>query len=168
MADVDWNTGLHGDVLALVVVAGGANELKAMRQVSKTWKAGFDQLVRKLKLRANGPMLPPDGLFAERFPSVRTLDLSCNRASKGGPSDSIPRLAGSNLTHLVLQGWNALTDAWLAVLAGLPLTDLDLGDCYQLTDYGLGQLKGLPLTRLNLSGCRYLGGAGWAFLEGFS
>lgn len=161
MENVDWNTGLHVDILALVV-ASGANELKAMRQVSKDWKAGFDQSVGKLKLRSNSPLLPPNGLFAERFPSVRTLDLSCKR------TQLLQRLAGSNLTCLVLRGWDTLTDDCLAKIADLPLTDLDLGDCDQLTDLKLVQLMGLPLTRLNLKGCRGLGGAGWDFLEGFA
>lgn len=49
----DWDKGLPFDVLGLV--AGGRNDLKAMRAVSKTWRIGFERSAVKIEVDVGGP-----------------------------------------------------------------------------------------------------------------
>lgn len=54
-APIDWDKGLPIDVLA--IIGGGREETKSMREVSKTWKAGFERGVHRLKILLNSPVL---------------------------------------------------------------------------------------------------------------
>lgn len=71
---MDWDKGLPIELLS--TVAGGRNELTAMRQVSHTWKAGFERSVSKVVLKRYWPVLRPGGTFSERFPVARWVDVS--------------------------------------------------------------------------------------------
>lgn len=69
----DWSKGLPVAIIAQV--AGGKNELKAMREVSKGWLRGFESSVSAVKIGSRGPTLPPSRTFQERFPALTSLDL---------------------------------------------------------------------------------------------
>lgn len=59
MADFpNWDTGLTADILGLVAKAGGIKEMAVMRQVSKTWKQGFELGVSGITVSFEAPMLP--------------------------------------------------------------------------------------------------------------
>lgn len=146
MEDLDWDKGLPLDLLS--AVAGGRDELKAMRGVCRTWKAGFEASVTKFKVSCQGPILPPGGAFANRFPAARRVDFGrkcCKWVYKKPPMEegalieNLGRLVGAHITCLVLCGMGeALTDAGMAQLRGLRLTRLDLSHCGHITDAGLG------------------------------
>lgn len=146
MEEVDWDKGLPLELLS--AVAGGRNELKAMRGVSRTWKAGFEASITKFKVSGQGPMLPPGDAFAQRFPAMRTIDLGRKWTkwvykkppmAEGDLIESLGRLVGARITCLVLCGMGeSLTDAGMAQLRELPLTRLNLSRCGHITDAGLG------------------------------
>lgn len=153
MENVDWDKGLPLDLLS--AVAGGRNELKAMRGVSRTWKAGYEASITKFVVLRSGPILPPGGAFAARFPAARIVHLAGDRAqwayhlnsaiTADALTESLGGLAGARITCLVLQGVKqALTDIGMALLRGLPLTRLDLQGCSCITDAGLGTISMAP------------------------
>lgn len=71
MIDVDWDKGLPPNVLPLV--ARGDDDLKAMREVSKTWREGFNSSVTGVRVKARGPV-PKFGFFL-KSPSLTSLDM---------------------------------------------------------------------------------------------
>lgn len=80
-SDVDWDKGLPEDVLALVANAGGIEEMKSMREVSKTWELGFELGVQAITIFGlEQPMLPPGLEAARRFPGLIKLDLGRSAA----------------------------------------------------------------------------------------
>lgn len=145
---------------------GGHDILKAMREVSRNWKAGYESSVARIKLSHNGQNLPPGGAFAQRFPAARSVDLFVGWKAQWRPIGSLGCLFGARITSLVLQGMDSLTDAGLAHLRGAPLTLLDLYGCAAITDAGLGFLRGAPLTDLDLGFCDEISPAGLAHLSG--
>lgn len=164
MDEVDWDKGLPLDLLSKV--AGGQNALKAMRGVSRTWKAGFESSTSKVKLGCKGAVLPRGGAFALRFPAVRALDVSDSLTARKHAAGILGRVVGAGITSLILRGCDSLTDYEMDLLGELPLTRLDLSGCSQITDVGLQFLHGLLLEDLDLGGCRRLTPAGLAHLRG--
>lgn len=163
MADApDWDQGLPLGILS--TVAGGRDELKAMRGVCQTWKAGFEESVSGIRLIRGGPLLPGIASLAQRFPSLTSLDLGDSLMEEASLGD-LSRL--NRLVSLILgqrEDWcrfvarrlgppplaMKLTDSGLKCLSGVPLTRLDLEKCGRLTDAGLEYLIGLPLTGLDM------------------
>lgn len=163
MAGIDWDKGLPLDLL--FAVARGRDALKVMRQVSRTWKAGYEGSVTSIKLSESGPMIPPGGAFARRFPSVRSIELGDYYKPAESPDENIGRLVGAQITCLALSG--PLTDSGLAQLREIPqLTRLSLRGCSKITDAGLSCLRGLLLQDLDLGGRGQLSPAGLAHLRG--
>lgn len=89
--EVDWDKGLPPDVLALVATASVRMEgclhlmdMAAMREVSKSWKEGFELGVKKIEIFDNElqhPVLPSGIEAAERFPGLTALDLGYSATS---------------------------------------------------------------------------------------
>lgn len=165
---IDWDQGLPLDMLAMV--AGGAEAMKAMRGVSKTWQRGFS--VTKLTIRKPGPIPRSMGRLAERFPGLTSLDLG---ESLMDPS-CLARLANlKNLVSLSFAGGHPVEYGWigpeldqlsykltsLKPLRGIPLQSLSLYGCGHLVGDALGPLQGMPLTSLNLCHCCKLSSASW-------
>lgn len=158
----DWDKGLPIDILA--IVARGRNELKVMRQVSKSWQAGYEASTRKIKLSGSSPIIPQAGI-SKRFPVVRDLALGACRMDEA----CLARLAGlAKLESLSLgvsytigpPGPEAtlplvsrLAGPGLAFLQGLQIQHLDLSQCHELLDAGLAHVRTLPLTSLELTAC---------------
>lgn len=91
--NVDWDTGLPQDVLALVAKAGGGLEMKGTRGVSQSWQDGFDLGASSLSIHEVGHPVLPAGLIAgQRFAGLTKLDL----------------------------GHSAVNPAWLENLGGFP------------------------------------------------
>lgn len=75
-ASVDWDRGLPLEVPARLSQAGGRQQMKSMRAVSKNWQAGFELGVTKISiLKPENPVLPPASQAAQRFPRLTCLDL---------------------------------------------------------------------------------------------
>lgn len=169
MEELDWDKGLPLDLLSAIAVAGGHEAMKAMRGVSHTWKAGYERSVTAIKLTRTGPMLPPGGAFAGRFPAARSVDFQKCLMAKERPAESLERLAGAQITCVALPDCGTLLrnktldDSDIAHLRGLPLlTRLDLYGCSRITDAGIAHLRGLPLEDLDLGRCHRLTEAGLA------
>lgn len=166
-AEPDWDQGLPGDVLAKV--AGGRNDLKAMRKVCRTWKTGFELSVTKIKLVKTPSLCTPFAtgrILTQYFPTVRTVEISKVIFKPELTGDEcVRRLVGAHITTLILR-MGVLTDAGMAHLAHFPLTSLDLNGCWWITDAGLGFLAGKPLEELDLGGCPGLTPAGIERLRG--
>lgn len=175
--DPDWDQGLPMEILE--AVAGGCNELRAMRGVSQTWQAVFEASVKSIKVSRKGALLPSASSLALRFPGLTSLDIGesqIDEISIGGLS-SLPRLASLTLGR----PWGArgpvgpgrkapladrLTDVGLNGLQGLHLTSLNLAGLGSYTNAGLRNLKGMALTSLNLSHAHLITDAGLEYLQG--
>lgn len=176
----DWDQGIPLGILS--AVAGGRDELKAMRGVNHTWQTGFEESVKCIKIERAGPLLPLDGdSFAERFPALISLNLGGSLIIEG----SRPKLSRiRKLTHLTLgivtcplNGnvepeleatrtlASRLTDAGMEAIRGLPLKSLSLSECRNLSDAGLMTLQGMPLARLVLRFCDLISGSGLVSLR---
>lgn len=77
----DWDKGLPTEVLGLLARCF-PNAMEAMREVSKTWKEGFEGSVSRITVypitlldRAPGQFPPQDGSFAARFPMLSRIRL---------------------------------------------------------------------------------------------
>lgn len=125
--EVDWDKGLPLELLS--AVAGDRDLLKAMRGVSRTWKAGYEGSVKKIMLSRGGPLLPPGGIFAQRFQAARNVDLSQSLLARSHLDESLRCLFGAKISHLVLQEFSTLTDECMPLLRQLPLTRLELLGC---------------------------------------
>lgn len=155
-AHVDWDKGLPPDVLGLIAKAGVCmEETKAVRQVSKSWEAGFGLGVTAITVHFKGPLITQcSGSLAkaaERFPGVTSLDLG---ESSAGDADLEGLQHFKKLKCLVL-GWR-VPDWGKQVLGSLATV---------LTDAGMRHLEGLELTRLSLCGCKMISDAGLECLK---
>lgn len=119
-SEEDWDKGLPDDVLALVAKAGGVNEMKSMRQVSKTWQLGFELGVQGITILEVHPMLPPgmqhpmlpQGMEAAgRFPALTKLDLGRSAAVAALPW-LINLRAFPNLDTLILGERTSCQGVW--------------------------------------------------------
>lgn len=167
MADQDSERFLPHDIL--LAVARGRDELKAMRGVSRSWQAGFEGSVTRLRVTGymGIPSVFHDGTIPLRFPALTSLDLGEARMDEESLSILVAlrnlRTIGLGCDLSFRAGvpfcqqpltWR-LTDAGLEQLQKLPaLTALDLRHCGLVTDSGIGHLAGLRLTSLSLQGCR--------------
>lgn len=100
--DVDWDSGLPPDVLALVAKAGGVSDTKSMREVSKSWQQGFELGVTGIAIvHTEHPVLPPVLEVAQRFPGLTRLDLSrsATNAARLGNVRVLPKLESLVLGH---------------------------------------------------------------------
>lgn len=135
----DWAKGLPLEVLANL--AGGRDDLKAMRGLNKTWQQGFEGSVTALRVGPSGPFLPDT--FPHRFPDLTSL---CLGESLMAEVD-LAQLAGlKNLRILNLGGESA---SWAAGAEGEQLS-------LRLNGSGLQHLNGLQLENLVLSHCQKL------------
>lgn len=175
----DWENGLPTDVLALVAKAGGVGQMKCMREVCKSWQAGFGLSVTCLKASYGGfdffvPTSDPlraEGLRAhilkDRFPALTSLKLTVEGSSLS--KASLMRFRGLPITSLNLDHTAFCSDLradGLAALEGMPLRQLNLIKPRYLTDSGFASLGRFPLTSLSLEGCPNLTDAGLAALRG--
>lgn len=139
---IDWGEGLPLDVLALL--AGGRNELKAMRGVNKIWQEGFERSIKVLRIGNTSPPLPADDTFCQRFPGLVSLHLGRS------PVDEVDLTQLEGFKHLRIlnlggyRRWDEdseedalfvwLTGAELQHLSGLQLEQLGLSHCQKLAD----------------------------------
>lgn len=151
---LDWDDGLPLGMLALV--AGGRDELKQMRLVSKNWQAGFEESVTKIKIKKAGP--PLAGPISERFPLLASLDLAESRLDLYGQLSCVQGLKklavlnlGSRFSCLPMQ----LFDSAAQLFQGLPLVTLSLEGCTVPNKLSFKHLMALPLTSLDLSCCTF-------------
>lgn len=72
MAEVDWKQGLPPGLLS--AVAGGRDEIKAMRAVCHSWQQEFEDSVSNID-RKEGPLLPSLDDLSKRFPGLTSLHL---------------------------------------------------------------------------------------------
>lgn len=173
-ASPGWAEGLPMDVLALV--AGGRDDLKAMRGVCSNWKQGFERSISDLRIKRAGPVFPPDGSFSERFSGLTRLNLGSSLIDEA----DLSQLVGlSKLKTLILGDYfsweegqhqgrlsNCLTSAGFQHLGSLPkLQTLLLGGCGNLVDEALEGLRGAQLKDLSLGKCCGLRGYGFQYLE---
>lgn len=157
----DWGNGLPLEVLAQV--ARGRDLLKEMRLVNKSWQAGFEGSVTTMKVKVEGPLLPPTELFGQRFFALTSLDLGGSPVAEA----DLSQLAGLKrlrtlilgeadpddyefMSHGELQHW-LKADRLFELLGGLPIQHLDLCRCQEVTS--LEGLRGLALTSLDLTLC---------------
>lgn len=168
----------------LSVVASGRDELKAMREVSKSWKAGFEDSVSGFKVlqhqqhRLRGNQYLPSvshpliHILSKRFPKLTSLDLGESPLQEVELVELryVTQLKSltlgcdrGRLAHLGLVG-DARPLAWRVKGCGLmalqynQLTCLDLRFCTQLCDSALKYLEHMPLTSLSLHGCTQISG----------
>lgn len=80
-SELDWDKGLPQDVLPLVAMAGGVEEMKCMREVCKTWQLGFELGVKSIALKFGHPVLPAGLKPSQRFPMLTKLDLGLSSTS---------------------------------------------------------------------------------------
>lgn len=166
MAAPDWALGLPLEMLAAVAAAAGDfTEMAGMRGACKYWRKGFEVGVRKLTIGREGPLLPANGSFSERFAGLTSLDVGESPLTEA----DIAQLAGlKQLQTLTLgmvdkffhnRGGNnnllfaTISGSCFQHLRGLPITDICLSRASALTRAGLEELRGLPLTRPDLTGC---------------
>lgn len=156
---IDWDQRMPLDVLA--AVAGGRNDLKAMRLVCHGWQAGFERSVSSITVSRKGALLPEAASLAQRFPWLSSLDIGDSQMDESflGQLNRLPRLRTLTLGRSsVLRGSESsfaerLTDTGLKSLWHLPVTSLDLNGCEAVTDAGLKHLYWMgQLKTLNLSG----------------
>lgn len=125
---LDWGRGLPYEILS--AVGGGHSALIAMREVNRTWQAGFDHGVRVLRVGRAGPSIPLDGSFPEfpralpRAHSGRPWRVLNPRNCPGAPSGA------SQVDHPKAGPcWGEVRwRPWL----GLRLAHLDLKGCSRL------------------------------------
>lgn len=172
----DWDKGLPTDVLVLVVKAGGClEEMKAIREVSKSWQGGFELAVTGIKLRHGAPDLPPILEAARRFPMLKLLDVGERDSSDEHGAQLAILKHLPNLNHLVLGNQDShinttrlafhLSQTALAQLQEIPLTHLNLRTCRWLSNSSLAYLHQMPLLHLNLQFCPDVSDAGLAHLR---
>lgn len=119
-------------------VAGGSDALKAMTLVSKTWRVGFEDSVKRIRheimpIRGEGlPLLP-------KFGCVHTLVLTGNASNIG-----FGALHGSRVKSLDLSSCIGVDAGLLATLSGASLESLTLCGGEE-TVAGLGGLRDLPM-----------------------
>lgn len=140
----DWDKGLPVDILGQV--AGGKDELKAMRGVSKTWQQGFEISVKGI-VGTGSCRLPSAADVKRRFPRLTTLDVALCTVEES----SLECLAGiRNLTNLRLGNLRRVFWEPLESREGVPM--LLIG----FTGLGLIHLHavhGLPPLSLSLEIC---------------
>lgn len=174
VSEVDWEKGLPIGVLALV--ARGAEELKVMREVCKTWEEGFECSVTTIRIGKEGPLPPPT--LCERYPALTCLDLGESfidenaLAILGNLKKLISLILGATQRD-PRKFWDLedgqlakeFTGTGLEHVRGLSLQTLSLSGCANLS---LQPLNGLPLTSLSLYNCYKLmrTDASWEFLRG--
>lgn len=132
------------DALGEIAKAGGLEAFKTMRQVCKTWQAGFDSRVVQLTFRP----IVKEVTFSKlsNYPALSILDLE---ACPWLQDVHLEYLEGLRLRVLSLKS-TGITDAGLKSLEGMQLTSLSLNGCH-LTGAGLQLLCAMPLTLLSLS-----------------
>lgn len=163
MGELDWDKGIPLGLIGLVAVLGGP-EMSVMRGVSKNWKTGYEESVKKIWIFSEGPA--PTADFASRFPSLEILDigscpmpeaaLSCISGLKHLSTlnlGSFPSIEGMGRGEHPMLAY-VLSNASLEIVKGLPITSLDLSFCFRLSEKGLARLRGLKLARLELMGSR--------------
>lgn len=179
----------------LAKIASGRDDLKAMRMVCTSWRAGFDESVTHAELAASedawgGPLTHSLPLARGAFPRVVRVVIDGYQLS----DDDLFSLQGSpTIQSLQLPYCSGLKRAALSSLQGLPflqnldLLDTDIGQsalqalgrlanisslslsmCSGVTWKGIGELDSLPLTRLCLDSCDYLLNIGIGGLQGMS
>lgn len=138
----DWGEGLPLDILTML--AGGRDALKAMRGVNKVWQKGFERSIKTLRIGPEGPPLPADGTFSQRFPGLISLHLG------DSPSDEADLAQLDGLKHLRILDLGGKADPEPG--------DADEGKLFQrLTEVGLQLLlEGLQLQQLSLRSCKKL------------
>lgn len=152
-------------------MAGGRDDLKAMRAVSKTWQEGYEISVTKIRIAKQGPVLSAGGSFASRFPLLTSLHLEYCILNNPGLQNlkGLNRLVDlslrdpSNISDLQT---SLVSDEHLFYLRKMKLTNLDLTGCSCVDIVGLRYLRRMPLTRLILRDCRYLDKASLECLRG--
>lgn len=125
----------------LSAVAGGRDDLKAMREVCKTWKAGFERSVSGIKifLSSTNRCLPAGCFLNQRFPMLTSLDLGESALKERELLWlGLPHLLG--LTHLTLG-----CDRGLLAHAGLVGDDRPLARQLTGEDFIPGCLPGALL-----------------------
>lgn len=148
MDEVNWASGLPGDVLALIAKSGGVPDMKIMREVCKTWQSGFGIAVRGIKIPPEAPVLPEGEELAQRVPGLTRLDLGESAMGEAWLQNlhAFPNLRVLVLGRATVHGAFAsrLTDAGLTHLLGLSITSLDLAGCQSLSAEGLKCPGGPP------------------------
>lgn len=162
------------DVVAKV--AGGSLALRPMRGASKTWKAGYDLTITKIKISFDGPPLPADGSLSQRFPELTSLEVGdC-------PMDEsrLVNLRGLKQLKVLVLGEPDFTWKDYNLPPGSAFAEMAkvLNDrreqrrnergllVHGLTSAGMQHLRGLPLTKLLLRKCKLLKDAGLEPLRG--
>lgn len=146
----DWGEGLPPDLLALV--AKHSDGLKAMRGVRKSWEKGFDLSISSLHISIDGPPLPLDGTFPQRFPSLNRMSLGESPIAEA----DLAQLAA--LKHLLFLNLGKHPFHDLRTRQRLVGPDVDCsGSLFaRLTGAGLQHLRGLQLVQLGLHHCEKL------------
>lgn len=194
MTDVAWDKGLPLGILS--AVAGGRDELKAMRQVCKNWQQEYEASVSKVT-ETSVLLLPHDAKqLSHRFPGLTRLQLMKNQMGESslGSFSSLRKLTDLSLMQKPDIGpqtpgrplavfW---TDADLLDLHSMPgLTSLHLNgysvtSCQNLRGLQLASLRmiwcfnlvdlrglqGMPLRSLSVSSARMLTDGGLQSLRG--
>lgn len=161
----DWEKGLPLELLALLAGLGGRNEMKAMRGVCKLWQQGFEGGTIGLMIGPEGPLLPGNGSFCERFPMLASLHLGDSPVAES----DLAQLAGFKQLQTLSLGtqsncfapralrgqlFSSLRGSCFEFWGGLGITDLSLRCCEGVKPADLERLKGLPLARLDISGAK--------------
>lgn len=117
--NVDWDTGLPTDVLALVAKAGGIQQMKIMRSISKSWQQGFELAITSLAItKLEHTVLPPGVAAGHRFPCVACLKLGYSAVD----TEWLENLgAFPNLDSVTLGGLSASLGPFLGFERGLAL-----------------------------------------------
>lgn len=165
----DWDKDLPLDILSQV--AGGCDELKIMRGVSKTWKEGYENSVTKIRIYEDCPVLPADGSFHAQFSLVTVLHLEYCKVRKPELQNlgGMKRLAFLSLKppfRLPNPLSSMVGDDDLEPLRRMQLSGLDLSDCCRIGNASMQKLRGMHLEFLGLSHCRNLGNTALKLLRG--
>lgn len=163
MDEVDWKEGLPLEILS--AVAGGCDELKAMRGVCHSWQQGFESSVSNITPKPGAPLLQSVNDLSSRFPGLTSLYLM--KHEMGGASlgsfSGLRKLAKLTLmqtpeyqhpsqVQTPLENW--WSDVDLEALQNLPsVTELVLNG-HRVS--GFQCLRGSQLRRLTMIYCTNL------------
>lgn len=182
--ELGWED-LPEELLWEITCAGGIQSMRGIREVYKSWQAGFDSNVSHITVSKKGPTLPFAQVMLVRFPFLRGICLNCSQFSAFSKYDLRVSFLGLPLTRLELSYCNAIHISGLEVLRQMPLATLRIrGGRYGVAyanpgndrtglhsgclnpNEVLASLRGKHLTSLDLSNAILLANAGQEFALG--